>query len=324
MLRRIFLIRIGLLVACFVAGAVVAVSLLQATIPQTTRLSANAATLIDGTDAVMLALEQVQYAEPGAAAPSQRLEESLEVLGKHPAVAVPASPQSAALARLLERLPTITGGSDTERRAAASEARGISRELAIAAREHVAAEQASFARYLRNLMLALTLAALVMVNVAIIVLLRTAQVVLKPVGALLEGSRELEAEHFEHRVHMERQDEFSELAAAHNRLAEHLAKTEERKAETLRLLGVALNHDLNNALATMEMQLSLLDRQSGRDSGIARCTRDIQSTLNRMNLRVASLKNIRRVVLTDYIDGQKMVDLEQSTVSATPLKVQAG
>jgi signal transduction histidine kinase len=179
-------------------------------------------------------------------------------------------------------------------------------------RAYVASEQGVFGRYLRWLVLGLTLSALVMVNVSVFVLLRTAHLVLKPVGELVQGSRELAAEHFDHRVRVEQQDEFGELACAYNRLAEQLGANEERKAETLRQLAVTINHDLNNAMATIEMQLSLLDRESGRDKNLARYFRDIQSTLARMSGRVASLKNIRRVVLTDYVDGQKMVDLERS------------
>ena len=155
-----------------------------------------------------------------------------------------------------------------------------------------------------------------MVNIAVFVLLRTAMVVLKPVGQLVEGSRELAAERFDHRVSVEQGDEFGELATAYNRLAEQLQANEERKAETLRQLAVTLNHDLNNAMATIEMQLSLVGRQSGGNSNLERYCREIQSTLSRMSKTVASLKHIRRVVLTDYVDGQKMVDLERSVDAA--------
>jgi signal transduction histidine kinase len=153
-----------------------------------------------------------------------------------------------------------------------------------------------------------------MVNVAVFVLLRTAQVVLKPVNELVLGSRELAAERFDHRVNVPQQDEFGELARSYNFLAAQLQANEERKAEALRQLAVTLNHDLNNAMSVIEMQLSLLDRQSGSSSNLAKYFRDIQSTLARMTKTVASLKHIRRVVLTDYVDGQKMVDLERSVL----------
>ena len=133
-----------------------------------------------------------------------------------------------------------------------------------------------------------------------------------PVAQLVEGSRELAAERFDHRVQVDQGDEFGELATSYNRMAEQLQASEERKAEALRQLAVTLNHDLNNAMATIEMQLSLLGRQSGGNSNLERYCREIQSTLARMSKTVASLKHIRRVVLTDYVDGQKMVDLERS------------
>jgi len=176
----------------------------------------------------------------------------------------------------------------------------------------VAREQTNLGRYFRALVLGLTLAALVMVNVAIIVLLRTAQVVLKPVAALVEGSRELAAEHFDHRVMVDQKDEFGELAKAYNHLAGQLQANEERKTETLRQLAVTLNHDLNNAMAVIELQLGLLDRQAGGNPLLARHLNEIRSNLAQMSGTVSSLKNIRRVVLTDYVPGQKMVDLPRS------------
>jgi two-component system sensor histidine kinase BaeS len=176
----------------------------------------------------------------------------------------------------------------------------------------VASEQLVTARYFRALVIALTLAALLMVNVAIVVLLRISQMVLRPVSALVEGSRELAAERFDHRVQIDQKDEFGELAHAYNSLAAQLEANEERKTETLRQLAVTLNHDLNNALATVELQLGLVDRQAGMNPVVGKHLRETRASLAHMARTVASLKNIRRVVLTDYAPGQKMLDLERS------------
>jgi HAMP domain-containing protein len=325
MLRRKLLIRIGLLVACFVAGAAVAIYLLQDTIPDIDRINRDAVALIDGVHEASDCIARIEDARDGLAVAAPSVQESREAelarviaaVGEHPAVGVVGSPQALAFGRLKAALPRFldpAAHTATEEKLYRAEVRSAVADLARSLRAYVADEQARFGRYLRLLVLGLTLAALVMVNVAVLVLLRTAQVVLKPVGELVDGSRELAAEHFDHRVRVEQEDEFGELARAYNRLAEQLQANEERKAETLRQLAVTLNHDLNNALATIEMQLSLLDRQSGSDTRLARYFRDIQATLKRMSERIASLKNIRRVVLTDYVDGQKMVDLEQSVI----------
>lgn len=325
-LRQKLLIRIGLLVACFVTGAAVAIYLLQDTISDIDRVNRDAVTLVDGTLAAGDCIAQMEDSRDGLVVPPStasvppdvRLAQTLAALGVHPALKIPGSEQAEAYQRLNGLLPAFLdpkGLTPAEARLNRGAVRAALRDLAGALRVHVAAEQAWFGRYFRGLVLGLTLAALVMVNVAVFVLLWTAQVVLKPVGELVDGSRELAAEHFNHRVKVDQQDEFGELARAYNRLAEQLEFNEERKAEALRQLAVTLNHDLNNAMATIEMQLSLLDRQSGSSTSLARYFRDIQSTLTRMGQTVASLKHIRRVVLTDYVDGQKMVDLERSVAS---------
>jgi signal transduction histidine kinase len=338
MLRKKLLIRIGLLVAGFVAGAVVAIYLLQSTVPDIDRINADSAVLVNGSQQVADAVAQIESeraSSPGVrtaelASAEATLVRALREIEEHPAVAggggggrdVGERSEAAARVRGLVgaflRADGVEGG-EVKR----GELRAAIRDMSMEMRSFVLAEQSGFATKLRWLVLGLTLAALVMVNVAVFVLLRTAQVVLKPVGELVKGSRELAAEHFEHRVREDQQDEFGELARAYNRLAEQLQANEERKVEALRQLAVTLNHDLNNAMATIEMQLRLLDRQSGGNQSLARYFKDIQSTLSRMSSTVSSLKQIRRVVLMDYIDGQKMVDLERS-VAALPAGMPAG
>jgi nitrate/nitrite-specific signal transduction histidine kinase len=330
MLRRKLLTRIGLLIAAFVCGAVVAIWLLQDALSEIDRTNRDAAVLIDGIQNVGGAVTRIQAAReaagdgaPDITAAAKVLDESLKQIGTHHAARPPNGRAAAAFERTAALLPeflrlnTDPGTMHTSAALASSvEVQSAVQDLGTALRIHVAAEQASLGRYFRSLVLGLTLAALLMVNVAIIVLLRTAQVVLKPVAALVEGSRELATEHFEHRVHVDQQDEFAELAHAYNRLAGQLQANEERKTETLRQLAVTLNHDLNNAMAVIELQLGLLDRQAGTNPTLARHLTDIRTNLGRMSGTVASLKNIRRVVLTEYGPGQKMVDLERSTAPA--------
>ncbi len=323
MLRRKLLIRIGLLVACFVAGAVVAISLLQEAISEVDRINRDAIVLVDGVHTASECVAEIEDARDGLpvlrtqgdATAESRLAEALANIGRHPVVRLAGTSQAQAYERVRILLPKFLDPgmmSTTETGLLRASMRSAMHTLTHEVRFFVAAEQSTFGKYFRALVLSLTLAALVMANVAVFVLLRTAQVVLNPVAELVKASRELAAEHFDHRVHVAQQDEFGELARAYNRLAEQLQANEEHKVEALRQLAVTLNHDLNNAMATIEMQLRLLDRQSGSNSNLARYFHDIQSTLGRMSSTVASLKHIRRVVLMEYGDGQKMVDLERS------------
>lgn len=327
MLRRNLLIRIGLLIGAFVAGAVVAIWFLQDVLSDIDRTNRDAAVLIGGVQSVGGAVTGIQVAKErhdrGGSAPViaeavNNLSEAMTSIGSHHTVQSRGAP-STAYQRLRTVLPEfIARNTDPtlmespEALTASVEVQSAVQHLGDALRAHVATEQANLGRYFRALVLGLTLAALVMVNVAIVVLLRTAQVVLKPVAALVEGSRELAAEHFEHRVQVDQKDEFGELARAYNHLAGQLQANEERKTETLRQLAVTLNHDLNNAMTVIELQLGLLDRQTGGNPLLTRHLNEIRSNLAQMSGTVASLKNIRRIVLTDYVPGQKMLDLPRS------------
>jgi nitrate/nitrite-specific signal transduction histidine kinase len=336
MLRRKLLIRIGLLITAFVAGAVGAIWLLQDALSDIDRTNADAAVLIGGIQSVGSAVTSIQVARegPGDAGSSvadsvKRLQDAMDGIGAHHAAQGPDGPAAPAYNRLrglisefLERNTDPQHARSIEALTSTVAVQAAVQNLGAVLRTHVADEQASLGRHFRALVLGLTLAALVMVNVAILVLLRTAQVVLNPVAALVDGSRELAAEHFDHRVTIAQNDEFGELAHAYNHLAEQLQAIEERKAEALRQLAVTLNHDLNNAMAVIELQLGLLDRQAGGNPTLAKHLREIRCNLARMTGTVASLKNIRRVVLTDYSPGQKMLDLERSVApgptSSTP------
>jgi methyl-accepting chemotaxis protein len=329
MLRRNLLIRIGLLIAAFVGGAVVAIWLLQDALEDIDRTNRDASVLIGGIQIVGGTVTGIQAAKHGRGAvvggPSidtpqaiRRLSEAMNAIGAHEAVRAPGAGRIAYehLQRLLpEFLAIHTDPARIDAPEALDASVGVQaavQHLGDALRAYVATEQTNLGRYFRALVLGLTLAALVMVNIAILVLLRTAQVVLRPVAALVEGSRELAAEHFEHRVRVDRKDEFGELAHAYNYLAAQLQANEERRTETLRQLAVTLNHDLNNAMAVIELQLGLLDRQTGGNPLLARHLNQIRSNLAQMSGTVASLRNIRRVVLTDYTPGQKMLDLPRS------------
>lgn len=334
MIRRRLMLRIGVLVIGFVFGAAVAVWVLQDVLADVDHANVDAELLITGTLKVGATIADIEAArlhrsggEPAANTAIERaskeLTEAVVRLGSHPVTRSPEGTAATAYANVRALVPEFTGRAlaapagvdsvDPQFVTAAVALNSAVQELGTALRTHVAGEQRRASRYFRTIVIALTLAAMLMVNVAVIVLLRTAQMVLRPVGALVEGSRELAAEHFDHRVVIDDTDEFGELACAYNRLAAQLQDNEQRKTETLRQLAVTLNHGLNNAMSIIELQLGLLDRQRGGDPVFAKHLHEIRSCLSRMAGIVASLKHIRRVVLTEYSPGLKMIDLGRST-----------
>lgn len=185
--------------------------------------------------------------------------------------------------------------------------------------EHGKQEQGALTNRFRWLVLGLTLVFLLVINAAIVVLLRMSSMVLRPVEKLVEATRELGQERFEFRVDLDSKDEFDELARAYNSLAGQLQSNEQRKLETLAQVAATLNHELNNAVAIIELQLQLLSRQAGGNVRIEKCARQIHESLERMTQTVSLLKRVRRIVLTQYASsGETMLDLEKSAQEAEP------
>ncbi|MCP3905071.1 MAG: HAMP domain-containing protein [Planctomycetes bacterium] len=153
---------------------------------------------------------------------------------------------------------------------------------------------------------------LVVINLSILVLLRAASIIVPPIEKLVEASRRLAEEDFDHRILIDRRDEFGELARASNSLAEQLKRNEERKIETLQQVARMLSHELNNAISIIDLQLQMVARAAGGDDAQAERLKQIHQTLMRMSGTVDALNRVRRIVLTDYIDGIKMLDLPRS------------
>lgn len=186
-------------------------------------------------------------------------------------------------------------------------------ELGRTLRERARLEQQQLTSRFRATVLGLTVVFLLVINVSVIVLLRMASIVVQPVERLVDASRHLAQGRFEHRVHLDQHDEFDELARAYNHLAEQLQATEQRRMEMLGHVALALNHELNNASAIIELQLQMVSRRAGGEPGLEKPLRQIHEGLGRMTRTVQALKNVRRIVLTDYVSGVKMLDLARST-----------
>jgi signal transduction histidine kinase len=186
---------------------------------------------------------------------------------------------------------------------------------------HDWATHAALAVRLRWIVLGLAVAFLIVINASAVVLARAAGMVLNPVDRLVTASRELAAEHFDHRVVLDRQgDEFDELARAYNQLATQLQANEQRRVETLGMAALALNHELNNAMGMIELQRQLIARRASDHEAVEKCLRCIGQGLSRMSGVVEALKHVKRIVLTDYVAGTKMLDLQKSTEQDVPAR----
>jgi methyl-accepting chemotaxis protein len=211
-------------------------------------------------------------------------------------VAVPAADRHASLATGLQRLDAIRNRLDA-----------LQGSLRVHNQEKLDAAVSG----LQKIALWLGIGFVLVINVSVIFLSGIAGMILKPIDRLVEASRRLAQEEFSHRVELKGRDEFTELGRAYNGLAEQLQANESRKIETLQQVARTLNHELNNAIAIIQFQLALAARGSNGALEAGRL-REIQQALSRMSATVAALTRVRRIVLTDYLSGVKMLDLEAS------------
>lgn len=327
MLRRKLLARLGLLVIGFVTGAAVAIALLQGVLRDLDAINADAEAMFDHVQSAVSAVSDLESAisTPEAAASNpaaltemkRTLAERIGRLEASPLRGEKGGAFAASIAHAVA-LATAINCEDHDTAASLAALRGELTTIGTEARRHVTREQASLSWHLRALIIGLTVAALMMTNIAIYVLVRTANMILRPVGQLIEGSRELAHERFENRILITNTGEFAELASAYNSLAEQLQSNEQKKVKALQQLAVTLNHELNNVINAIELQLRIVNRRTGGDPQLGAHLADIHNNLERMARTVASLRSVRRVVLTDYLPGESMVDLLRSTAAEDP------
>jgi signal transduction histidine kinase len=132
------------------------------------------------------------------------------------------------------------------------------------------------------------------------------------VDKLVEAARQLGEEHFDVRVRMDSKDEFGQLADAYNHMAEQLQAGEQRRMDVLGQVALAMNHELNNVVNIIELQVMLLSKRCDESGELRGHLQQIRDSLARLTAVVNSLKNARRIVLTDYMAGMKMLDLQRS------------
>lgn len=336
MLRRRLLIIFGSLVVLLAAMAVAAVWMLQGVLQDLDHANELAISVVDQTSRLNSAITSVEIDlynfQTGKERHLDRLIEDVEkvgtltgAIGAHYAIHEGGTEvYYQALCRGLPRFersvsslataqdPALARQYSVESIATAIELRRSILQIDQNIRGYARAEQSALATRFRWVVLGMALGGLLVINLSVIFLLRTASMVLRPVDTLVEAGRQLAHEHFDFRAHLERRDEFQELAQVYNSLAERLQTHEQRKIEMMGQVALTLNHELNNAIATISLQLQVLERQSGGNARFEKCLRQIRDSLHRMAATVESLKHIRRIVLTDYVAGVKMLDLQRS------------
>jgi methyl-accepting chemotaxis protein len=164
----------------------------------------------------------------------------------------------------------------------------------------------------RNQLIALTIVSILAINLSILSLLRMGAMVLRPVDKLVAAARELGQEKFDVRVELDSDDEYGLLAHAYNHMAEELQAAERRRMEVLGQVALTMNHELNNLINIIELQLVLVSHHSERSGDLAGHLKQIRESLGRMTKVVEELRHARRIVLIDYAAGIKMLDLHRS------------
>jgi HAMP domain-containing protein len=332
MLRRKLLIRLGVLVAIYIAGAVGAIVLLQGVIGDLDAASASSeasAESIDRLEASIVVsrevLEDAALSEDAArrliADAGARVRAAYERVGAEPIASGEASESYGRIGRMLDGIAPpevwLEGtGLASWRQNAPGFVDALLAEVAVVRRLDRAAagdRQLAITRDLRGLIIGLTVAALIALNVTIVLLLSTGEMIVRPVEALVEHSEALAREEFDHRVETPGAGEFGALAESYNALAERLSLNEQRKMEVLQQVGVSLNHELNNVINIIELQLESLDRHARGDEALRQKLTRIGENLHRIARTVASLKDVRRIVVTEYAEGMTMLDLPGCT-----------
>lgn len=340
MLRRRLLLTLGSLVLLLLAVAISAVMLLQTVLDDLSHVRTEALVAVDQVSELgnQIAITETELYRIQAGSQhhlnelldaTETMQRQVDYLNGAYQVRLPAS--AAAFQDLRLQLPvffaqvgTLATSQDQRASQRANEAALVSAirmnqdivQIGQSVRQHAQDEQGALVRRLRMVVLGLTISFLLLINISIVLLLRAASMVLRPVDRLVAASRALAREQFDHRVHLEHQDEFAELANAYNLLAQQLQQNEQRRLEMLGQVALTLNHELNNAMAIIELQLELLARTTKGDLTQEKYLRQIRESLERMQQTVEALKRVRRIVLTDYVEGVKMLDLERSVQEA--------
>ena len=331
MLRHRLLILIGPLVCALVATAAVGVWLLEGTLDNIDYVNQTVMGTWEQANDFVIALRDVRrQLESGHEGQIEQMNASMDSarqiwaqIGRSPIARQP--PIQAEVQRVNSLMPAFErqiaelarpgARLETARVKAAMDAANALDAVAggmhnlVRSQAHV--EHQELSSRFRYQLLVIAAVSIAVINLIILVYLKVAGMILRPVDALVNAARELGRERFETRVNLQGADEFDQLARAYNQMAGQLQAAEQRRLEVLGQVAVALNHELNNAISIIELQLRLARRRTG-DRGLEQNLQQIAESLGRITRVVASLRQARRIVLTDYVGGTKMLDLEKS------------
>jgi len=182
-------------------------------------------------------------------------------------------------------------------------------------RDEARNEQRQIASSFRYGLLGLSIGFILILNMVILSFIRVISTVQRPMDLLVRTARSVDSGDAAG-VDLDRDDEFGQLADILNRMAKQVQATEESRLAVLGQVATAMNHELNNAINIIELQLKLLSRQSDSPQ-IQTHIKKINETIQRMTRAVEALRQARRIVLTDYPGGTKMLDLQRSAESVS-------
>lgn len=165
---------------------------------------------------------------------------------------------------------------------------------------------------LRLILLGLALAFIMLINLAVVVILRASRLIVEPVESLVQASRRVAKGQYDTRVKIIVANEFGELGRAFNEMVSGLEDREAKRVETMQQAAAAVSHELNNAIAGLDLQLDLIKRAAAKNQPFDESIQRVREAVQRIARTTDSLRRVRRIVLTDYAGGETMLDLARS------------
>lgn len=285
MLRRRLLTIIGPLVGILVLASIVGIVLLQGTLSQVEQINAGGlATVEDGNDFVLIFrdarrnLHEIAMGHPNQlqplAASMDRSTQLLHNIEQSPFVHHPRFDSTldrihAQYPQLQRQIATLFAPHADMSPAHAESLIEKMDEINIdvsnlsqLVREQTHVEFQELSNQFRLQLLVLTIVSILAVNLSILALLRMGGMILRPVDKLVAAARELGKEKFDVRIQLETNDEFGQLAKAYNHMAEELEAAERRRMDVLGQVALTMNHELNNVINIIELQLVLVSKRT--------------------------------------------------------------
>jgi signal transduction histidine kinase len=115
--------------------------------------------------------------------------------------------------------------------------------------------------------------------------------VLKPLGQLVSGARDIGRGVLDRRISLKRRDELGLLAGEFDAMAEKLGELDRMKQDFVQ----GVTHDLKSPLATARAALDLINDRAGKDEGLVSPALRIRDSLDRLFHLITSLLDVARI-----------------------------